>query len=119
MREKHTYYPAVWARELVEIGQRRGVRAEYVSSIPAHIVKKDDLLVRAMRVAVREAGLTPRLLAKGGTADFNIASVWNCPMAAYGPGDSRLDHTSEERLNLNEYLQAAHILRRALENFMS
>jgi len=109
--------PGTWAREFMDIGERRGVKAELVSTMPAHIVKKDDPLVRVLRVAVREAGLTPRLLAKGGTADFNIASAWNCPMAAYGPGDAKLDHTAEERLDLNEYLLAVRILKNALESF--
>ncbi|MDR2522232.1 MAG: M20/M25/M40 family metallo-hydrolase [Synergistaceae bacterium] len=109
--------PDVWARELSESAERRGVCVEVVSSMSAHLVKKDDPLVRALRVAVRGAGLTPRLLAKGGTADFNLAAAWGCPMAAYGPGDSKLDHTSEERIDLNEYLKAASILKNALEKF--
>ncbi|MDR2529520.1 MAG: M20/M25/M40 family metallo-hydrolase [Synergistaceae bacterium] len=110
--------PGAWARELSGSAEKRGVHVEVVSSMPAHLVKKDDPLVRALRVAVRDAGLTPRLLAKGGTADFNLAAAWDCPMAAYGPGDSKLDHTSEERVDLNEYLKAAFILKNALENFI-
>jgi LysW-gamma-L-lysine carboxypeptidase len=94
------------------------VEAALLSSMPAHQVDKNDPLVRALRVAVRQAGLAPRLLAKGGTADFNLAAAWKCPMAAYGPGDSKLDHTPQEHIDLNEYLTAASILKNALENFM-
>ena len=61
-----------------------------------------------------ENGNTPRVLAKGGTADFNLASAWNCPMAAYGPGDSRLDHTSEERISLADFHASLEILDGAL-----
>jgi LysW-gamma-L-lysine carboxypeptidase len=35
-------------------------------------------------------------------------------MVAYGPGDSSLDHTPEERLSLQEYLTAVFVLERAL-----
>jgi LysW-gamma-L-lysine carboxypeptidase len=39
-------------------------------------------------------------------------------MAAYGPGDSKLDHTDEERITIGEYLASASILKNALETFM-
>ncbi|MDR2137891.1 MAG: M20/M25/M40 family metallo-hydrolase [Synergistaceae bacterium] len=110
--------PDRWGKDFIEAGERRGVAVEAFSSMPAHLVDKNDPLVRALRLAVREAGLAPRLLAKGGTADFNLAAAWNCPLAAYGPGDSKLDHTAEERIDLNEYLQAVAILKNALEGFM-
>jgi LysW-gamma-L-lysine carboxypeptidase len=57
-------------------------------------------------------------LVKGGTADFNLAAAWRCPMAAYGPGNSKLDHTDEERISVGEYLASASILKNALEIFM-
>ena len=110
--------PDVWAAEFAAVGEKRGVAVKFIASMPAHLVDKNDPMARALRLAVREAGLTPRLLAKGGTADFNIAAAWECPMAAYGPGDSKLDHTAEERIDLNEYLTAVKVLRQALENFM-
>ena len=43
-----------------------------------------------------------------------VGPAWNCPIVAYGPGDSRLDHTSNEHLDLAEYRQAIAILSRAL-----
>jgi len=48
---------------------------------------------------------------KTGTSDMNVvAPHWPVPMLAYGPGDSNLDHTPEERLPLAEYLQAVEVL---------
>jgi LysW-gamma-L-lysine carboxypeptidase len=108
--------PDRWAAELKAICGPQ-VEIGLLSAMPAHQVDKNDPLVRALRVAVRQAGLTPRLLAKGGTADFNLAAAWKCPMAAYGPGDSKLDHTLQEHIDLNEYLTAASILKDALEKF--
>lgn len=110
--------PEEWAEEFIALGEGRGVRVKFISSMPARVVDKSDPLVRALRVEVRNAGLTPRLLAKGGTADFNLAADWGCPLAAYGPGDSKLDHTAEEHIDLNEYLMSISILRKALERFM-
>jgi LysW-gamma-L-lysine carboxypeptidase len=37
------------------------------------------------------------------------------PIVAYGPGDSSLDHTPDEHINLSEYLQAIEVLRGVLE----
>jgi len=90
--------------------EARCVSATLVSSVAAHSAGRDNPVVRALRVAIRENGGTPRLLAKSGTADFNYAAAWNCPMAAWGPGDSRLDHTADERLNLEEYARSVRVL---------
>jgi LysW-gamma-L-lysine carboxypeptidase len=110
--------PTLWGRDFIELGERRGVTVEMLSSMSAHLVDKNNPIVRALRLAVREAGLTPRFLVKGGTADFNLAAAWSCPMAAYGPGDSKLDHTAEEHTDLNDYLRSISILKNALEKFM-
>jgi len=93
-----------------EKARSRGAAAALVSAVPAHASDRTNPVIRALRVAIREQGSTPRLLAKGGTADFNYAAAWKCPMAAYGPGDSRLDHTEDERLDLDEYLRSIRVL---------
>lgn len=97
--------------------QSRGVSAALVSAVAAHSAGRDNPVIRALRIAVREQGGTPRLLAKGGTADFNVAAAWNCPMAAWGPGDSRLDHTADERLDLDEYARSIRVLEAMLRSF--
>lgn len=91
-----------------------GSRARLVSAVRAHAEERTNPLIRALRAAIRSEGGTPRLLAKGGTADFNYAAAWGCPLAAWGPGNSRLDHTNEERLDLEEYLRSIRILTRLL-----
>jgi LysW-gamma-L-lysine carboxypeptidase len=40
-----------------------------------------------------------------------VGARWTCPIVAYGPGDSSLDHTPGERLNLGEYAAAVATLR--------
>jgi [amino group carrier protein]-lysine/ornithine hydrolase len=36
--------------------------------------------------------------------------VWRGPILAYGPGDSNLDHTPHEHIDLNEYARAIDVL---------
>ncbi len=82
----------------------------------AYVAAKDTPLSRAMRGAIRAEGGTPAFVHKTGTSDMNIVGrVWECPIVAYGPGDSTLDHTPNEHLNLDEYLQAIRVLKTALE----
>jgi LysW-gamma-L-lysine carboxypeptidase len=39
-----------------------------------------------------------------------VAPAWGCPIVAYGPGDSALDHTPHEHLPLADYLRAVVVL---------
>jgi LysW-gamma-L-lysine carboxypeptidase len=76
---------------------------------------KSSKLVPPFLRSVREAGGTPRFTLKLGTSDMNVVGpVWKCPIVAYGPGDSSLDHTPDERIVLAEYLQAVRVLRNVL-----
>lgn len=77
--------------------------------------ERDSPLSRALRVAIRQHGGTPVFKLKTGTSDMNVvAPHWLVPTLAYGPGDSSLDHTPQERLDLAEYDRAVRVLRAAL-----
>ena len=59
----------------------------------------------------------PGFVVKTGTSDMNVvAPIWGCPIVAYGPGDSALDHTPNEHLALDEYWQAIGVLEAALRH---
>lgn len=74
-------------------------------------------LAKAFNRALLQTGVKPRFKLKTGTSDMNVVGpIWNCPIVAYGPGDSRLDHTPQEHLALDEYLQAIEILRNVLRD---
>jgi len=45
-----------------------------------------------------------------------VGPAWQCPILAYGPGDSTLDHTPHEHLDLDEYWRAVLVLEQALRN---
>jgi LysW-gamma-L-lysine carboxypeptidase len=80
-------------------------------AIPAWESIKNTSLVRAFVKAIRLQGKEPRFVYKTGTADVNIiAPVWKCPTVVYGPGDSALDHTPNEHINLDEYSMAIDVL---------
>jgi len=85
-------------------------------AIPAWGCEKNTPLVRAFLSGIRSQGGEPRFVYKTGTADLNIvAPVWKCPAVVYGPGDSALDHTPNEHINLNDYQKAVDVLSAALE----
>ena len=78
--------------------------------------EKNSPLVRAMLRAIREADGKPRFKLKTGTSDMNVVGpAWGCPIVAYGPGDSSLDHTPEEHIEIEEYLKGIEVLARTLE----
>ncbi len=72
-------------------------------------------VVRALTAGIRRSGTTPALLVKTATSDMNtLAEKWDIPMAAYGPGDSKLDHGDSEYIVLAEYFSAIEVLSQAL-----
>lgn len=78
---------------------------------PAFRASRQTDLVRAFNVALRQRGRRPRFTLKTGTSDMNVVGPrWGCPIVAYGPGDSRLDHTPQERIAIDEYRRAIEIL---------
>lgn len=83
---------------------------------PAWRGDRGSPLARSFLAAIREQSSDrPRFVSKSGTSDMNVVGpAWACPIVAYGPGDSALDHTPAERLNLNEYWQAVSVLETAL-----
>ncbi|MEZ3117673.1 [LysW]-lysine hydrolase [Halobaculum sp. MBLA0147] len=88
----------------------------WTESIPPTTASPRTELARAFRVAVRGAGGDVRLLRKTGTADANLfAAAWDAPVVTYGPGDSALDHTADERVPLPELDRAAGVAATAVE----
>jgi len=72
-------------------------------------------LARAFVGAIADAGGRATFKVKSGTSDMNIlAPAWGRPMVAYGPGDSRYDHTPMERLLLRDYVRAITVLKGVL-----
>lgn len=84
---------------------------DWAGTIPPVQQSQRTSVARAFRSAIRSAGGDPRPLQKTGTSDMNIfATSWECPMVTYGPGDSALDHTPDERLPLPAYDRSIEVL---------
>ena len=90
---------------------------ETSSAERAYCASKQTPLVRALLAAIRAQGEQPGFVLKSGTSDMNVVGeVWPCPIVAYGPGDSTLDHTPHEHLSLAEYWQAVRTLQHLIEH---
>ena len=84
-------------------------------AVPARACEKNTKLVRSFLSGIRSQGGEPRFVYKTGTADLNIvAPIWKCPSVVYGPGDSNLDHTPKEHIELDDYRRAVFVLTDAL-----
>ena len=92
-----------------------GAKINATAPLHAVIMDKKNILVRSFLSAIRNFDGRPTFKKKTGTADMNIFAEWECPIIAYGPGDSSLDHTNQEHLDLNEYEKAINILVAALK----
>lgn len=82
---------------------------------------RNNALVRSFLGAVRsiDPAARPGFLLKSGTSDMNVVGpAWQCPILAYGPGDSSLDHTPHEHVSLDEYWRAVLVLEAALRNLL-
>jgi len=90
-----------------------GTMLHFTGGEPAYVAERNTPLVRAFLRAIRAEGGKPRFKLKTGTSDMNVVGpVWNCPIVAYGPGDSSLDHTPDECIEIKEYLRAIKVLER-------
>jgi LysW-gamma-L-lysine carboxypeptidase len=80
---------------------------------------RNHFLARSFLAAIRQIApeVRPGFVLKTGTSDMNVVGpLWMCPILAYGPGDSALDHTPNEHLHLDEYWRAVCVLEQALRN---
>lgn len=93
-----------------------GARWSFSGHEVSHVADRSGVVARALTSAIRAEGLKPAPKHKTGTSDMNVvAPVWTCPIAAYGPGDSALDHTPNEHIRISEYLTSIRVLTRAIE----
>ena len=102
-------------RDLQSWAEDAELRFEYADA--AVRAEKNTPVVRAFLKGIRDTGGTPRFKMKTGTSDMNIlAPVWGCPALAYGPGDSKLDHTPDEAMDLEDFARGVNVLTAALSH---
>lgn len=91
---------------------RVSVTMEIIDSCPPYEADKNSLLVRSIAYGIRRVTKNQAVLVRRtGSGDMNLfGSVRKTPIITYGPGDSHLDHTSNEQIAIKEYIDSIQIL---------
>jgi [amino group carrier protein]-lysine/ornithine hydrolase len=89
---------------------------EVESACEAVRVPRGNAVVRALARAVSAGGARPRHTTKTGTCDLNVVwPAWGCDAAVYGPGESSLDHTPRESIDIDDLRRGTAVLRHAVQ----
>ncbi len=96
--------------------QKVSVKATVLDTVEPFEVSKASPLVHVLSSSVRKVlNKSATLLHKTGTGDMNImGKAMNLPIVTYGPGDSHLDHTLDEHIEVNDYLCAIQVYKETL-----
>ena len=88
------------------------VRLTVIDSCPPYEADKNSLLVRSIAYAIRRVRKSQAVLVRRtGSGDMNIfGSARRVPVVTYGAGDAHLDHTPDEYVVVDEYLDSIKIL---------
>jgi LysW-gamma-L-lysine carboxypeptidase len=77
--------------------------------------QKNSLVKAFTRSIYTRTGSRVTLVKKSGTGDMNYyGSVADIPCITYGPGDPHLDHTDQEHIQVEDYLNAIQVIKQAL-----
>jgi len=109
--------PAYDVDDLIQFVEKEAGPATLVCNqrLEGVVAKKNTALVRALLSSIRLKGGRPTFKKKTGTSDMCVVGpAWKCPIVAYGPGDSSLDHTPDEHILLDDYLRSIEVLSETL-----
>jgi LysW-gamma-L-lysine carboxypeptidase len=93
------------------------VKVEMLDVAKAFEADRRSVIVRALAWGIRKTTLNYASFSrKTGTGDMNVlGNALKIPVVTYGPGDSKLDHTPNEHINIQEYLTSIEVLTKALK----
>jgi N-acetyl-ornithine/N-acetyl-lysine deacetylase len=98
-------------QQLERWAQEEDISVSFSGQEVAFHTTRTTSLARAFLAAIRATGKSPSFKHKTGTSDMNVVGpAWGQNIVAYGPGDSRLDHTPQEHIELAEYTHAIDVL---------
>ncbi|MFX1518397.1 MAG: M20/M25/M40 family metallo-hydrolase [Promethearchaeota archaeon] len=83
--------------------------------------KRSDLM-KAFKKAIRQVlEKHPQLIRKTGSSDMHLfkSILPRIPIVAYGPGDSKLDHSPNENIEIDEFLLSIEVLKGVISNILS
>ncbi|BFH73211.1 N-acetyl-lysine deacetylase [Sulfurisphaera javensis] len=81
---------------------------------PVKVSANSELVKSLMRGLIKQ-GHKPRLARKAGTSDMNILKNITQEIATYGPGNSSLEHTDNEKISIDEIFIALNTYINAIE----
>jgi LysW-gamma-L-lysine carboxypeptidase len=98
-----------------------GLKMRIADRIEPFIADKDSALVKALTQAIEKTVKGPaKLLRKTGTGDMNIfATETNVPAVTYGPGDSKLSHTLNEYIEIEDYLASIEVYQKTVARLLT
>ncbi len=93
------------------------VKIEIEDSCEPYESNPKSTLVRSLSWAIRRVRSKQAiLLRKTGTGDMNLlGSAMGIPTVTYGPGNSRLDHTFNEFIEIKEYIDSIEVYQRTVK----
>jgi LysW-gamma-L-lysine carboxypeptidase len=99
-----------------EANPKVSIKPTVLDTVEPFEINKASPLVHILSSSVRKVLNKPAtLLRKTGTGDMNIlGKAMSLPIVTYGPGDSHLDHTIDEHIEIDEYLNAIEIYKETL-----
>ena len=100
-------------QKILELKQQN-IEVEFSGACDASETRIEAKTVRATTKAIRKQKLNPTYLRKLATSDFNISNP-KFETVVYGPGDSKLDHTDEERISIQDFLVSIKVIENTLE----
>jgi len=102
------------------VNPKVSVKTKIEDLTDAFKVDKSSPLVQAMSWAIRKVRHKPAtLLRKTGTGDMNmLGSAMKIPIITYGPGNSSLEHTQNENIDIPEYLDSIQVYREAIKKLL-
>lgn len=98
-----------------------GFDISFAEATEPYEAPKDSPIVRAFqRSIIKQLSARPVLTHKTGTGDMNtLAQGMGIPCVTYGPGDSKLEHTEGEYVEVADYLDSIRVLEGAIREYAS
>lgn len=106
-----------------EFKEMNGVHINYevLSQIEGFRAEKYSIIAKELAKAIMEVkNKDPRYIRKTGTCFMNLIGRWfNIHTVSYGPGDPSLEHTNDEHIEKQEFLESIDIFKKTIKNVLS
>jgi LysW-gamma-L-lysine carboxypeptidase len=102
-----------------ENNERCRIISKISSATEPYRAKLDSKIVRAINRSILKLGFEkPSFIVKSGTGDMNTyANSFGIDAVTYGPGDTKLSHTTDEWVDIDELFNCAKVLVATAEEF--